>query len=61
MDNKEEVNSINEEDYNIYNKIINKPEFIEANKNVINDLKNKLKNKKNEENKQFMQININNE
>lgn len=61
MDNKEDVNSINEGDYNIYNKIINKPEFIEANKNVINDLKNKLKNKKNEENKQFMQININNE
>lgn len=61
-DNKEdEINSNNEQDYNIYNKIINKPEFIEASKNVINDLKNKLKNKKNEENKQFIQININNE
>ena len=62
IDNKEEeINSNNEEDYNNYNKIINKPEFIEASKNVINDLKNKLKNKKNEENKQFIQININNE
>jgi len=61
IDNKEEeINSNNEEDYNNYNKIINKPEFIEASKNVINDLKNKLKNKKNEENKQFIQININN-
>ena len=54
---EEELNSNNEEDYNNYNKIINKPEFIEASKNVINDLKIKLKNKEKDENKELNNIN----
>lgn len=59
INNEEEVNE--GDNYNIYNKIINKPEFIEASKNVINDLKIKLKNKKKEENKEINVDNINNE
>ena len=46
----EEINKEEEIDYNNYNKIINKPEFIEASKNVINDLKIKLKDKENDDN-----------
>ena len=42
---EKKINMNNEEKYNNYNEIINKPEFIEASKNVINDLKIKLKNK----------------
>ena len=45
----EEINKEEEADYNNYNKIINKPEFIEASKNVINDLKIKLKDKENDD------------
>jgi len=45
----EEINKEEEIDYNNYNKIINKPEFIEASKNVINDLKIKLKDKENDD------------
>ena len=48
---EKEININNEEKYNNYDEIINKPEFIEASKNVINDLKIKLKNKENDENK----------
>ena len=62
-ENEDIINDkINEEEekvnnnFNNYNIIINKPEFIEASKNVINDLKIKLKNKENVGN-----ININKE
>ena len=62
-ENEDIINDkINEEEekdnnnFNNYNIIINKPEFIEASKNVINDLKIKLKNKEKVDN-----ININKE
>ena len=47
----EEINKEEEEHINNYNKIINKPEFIEAKKNVINDFQIKLKEKEKNENK----------
>ena len=50
--NEEKNDKINEESNKEinYNKIINKPEFIEASKNVLNNLKMKLKGDKNNEN-----------
>lgn len=45
---KDENNNINKKEEINYNKIIYKPEFIEASKNVLNNLKIKLKNKEND-------------
>ena len=47
----EEINKEEENNFNNYNKIINKPEFIEASKNVINDFQIKLKEKEKNDNK----------